>query len=77
MDALAPFQPICMKVFHCPIDTSLNFSQANKLIKELKPQALVAPEPYVVPLPNAPPKSALVIEVKFFLLEILRIFYIY
>lgn len=52
-----------MKAYHCPIDTSLNFSQANKLIKDLRPQALVAPEPYVVPAANAPPKSTLVIEV--------------
>lgn len=61
-EALAPFQPLAMKAFHCPIDTSLNFSQANKLIKDLRPQALVAPEQYVVPSSNAPPKSTLVIE---------------
>lgn len=32
VDALAPFQPLNMKAFHCPIDTSLNYSQANNHI---------------------------------------------
>lgn len=35
-----------MKVVHCPIDTSLNFTQATKLIRELKPGTLVIPESY-------------------------------
>lgn len=43
-----------MKTFYCPIDTSLNFQQANKLIKELKPTILVTPEPYTKPHPAAP-----------------------
>lgn len=30
LDALAPFQPLAMKAYHCPIDTSLNFSQVTK-----------------------------------------------
>ncbi|GBP25152.1 Integrator complex subunit 9 [Eumeta japonica] len=46
MEALAPFQPLAMKAFHCPIDTSLNFSQANKLVRELRPGALALPEQY-------------------------------
>lgn len=46
MDAISPFQPLQMKVVHCPIDTSLNFTQATKLIRELKPGTLVIPESY-------------------------------
>ncbi|XP_055836658.1 integrator complex subunit 9-like [Episyrphus balteatus] len=43
-----------MKAFYCPIDTSLNYQQANKLIKELKPRVLVIPEYYTKPHPIAP-----------------------
>ncbi|XP_013175731.1 PREDICTED: integrator complex subunit 9 [Papilio xuthus] len=46
MDALAPFQPLSMKAFHCPIDTSLNYAQANKLVRELRPRELALPEQY-------------------------------
>lgn len=35
-----------MKAFHCPIDTSLNYSQANKLVRELRPRELALPEQY-------------------------------
>lgn len=49
IDALAPHQPLQMKVAHCAIDTSLNFTQANKLVRELKPGALVVPECYTRP----------------------------
>ncbi|CAG2057815.1 unnamed protein product [Timema podura] len=49
VEALAPFQPLQMKVVHCPIDTSLNFTQANKLIRDLKPGTLVLPESYLHP----------------------------
>ncbi|XP_034833987.1 integrator complex subunit 9 [Maniola hyperantus] len=45
-EALAPFQPLAMKAFHCPIDTSLNFSQAAKLVRELRPRELALPEQY-------------------------------
>ncbi|CAG9580839.1 unnamed protein product [Danaus chrysippus] len=45
-EALAPFQPLSMKAFHCPIDTSLNYSQANKLVRELRPRELALPEQY-------------------------------
>lgn len=31
-EALAPFQPLAIKAFHCPIDTSLNYSQARNTI---------------------------------------------
>ncbi|XP_013789253.2 integrator complex subunit 9-like [Limulus polyphemus] len=49
LDAVSPFQPLAMKVFYYPIDTSLSFSQANKLIRDLKPLHLVAPEVYTTP----------------------------
>ncbi|KAM3960857.1 integrator complex subunit 9 [Aphomia sociella] len=48
-EALAPFQPLSMKAFHCPIDTSLNYSQANKLVRELRPRELALPEQYAPP----------------------------
>ncbi|XP_055845527.1 integrator complex subunit 9 [Episyrphus balteatus] len=54
LQVLAPFQPLSMKAFYCPIDTSLNYQQANKLIKELKPSVLVIPENYTKPHPIAP-----------------------
>ncbi|XP_020706794.2 integrator complex subunit 9 isoform X4 [Athalia rosae] len=62
LDALAPFQPLAMKAVHCPIDTSLNFTQANKLIRDLKPEHLVVPECYTQPPMAAPHRSDLVIE---------------
>lgn len=34
---------------HCPIDTSMNFTQANKMIKDLKPAVLILPERYAAP----------------------------
>lgn len=63
MDALAPFQPLAMKAVHYPIDTSLNFAQANKLIRDLKPEHLVVPECYTKPPPiTVPLRHDLVIE---------------
>lgn len=62
IDALAPYQPLQMKVAHCAIDTSLNFKQANKLIQELKPATLVVPECYTQPPTLAPTLTDLVIE---------------
>jgi integrator complex subunit 9 len=61
-EALAPFQPLSMKAVHCPIDTSLNFTQANKLIRDLKPDNLVIPERYVQAPITAPHRTDLVIE---------------
>lgn len=61
LEALAPFQPVAMKALHCPIDTSLNYSQANKLIRELKPQHLVLPECYTQPPINFPLRLDLVV----------------
>ena len=49
MEALAPYQPLQMRVVYCPIDTSLNFSQANKLLRDLKPKNLVIPQSYTTP----------------------------
>ena len=62
IDALAPFQPLAMKTAHCPIDTSLNFAQANKLIKDLKPAALVIPECYTHPPLTAGHRTDLIID---------------
>lgn len=62
IEALAPYQPLQMKVAHCAIDTSLNFIQANKLIKDLKPTTLVVPECYTQPPSGAPNLTELVIE---------------
>lgn len=62
LDALAPYQPLAMKAVHCPIDTSLNFTQANKLIRDLKPEHLVIPECYTQPPITAPHRADLVIE---------------
>jgi hypothetical protein len=62
LEALAPFQPLAMKAVHCPIDTSLNFTQANKLIRDLKPGTLVLPESYTQPPVTAPHRIDLVVE---------------
>lgn len=62
LEALAPYQPLTMKAVHCPIDTSLNFTQANKLIRELKPSTLVVPQSYTIPPPTHAHRSELVID---------------
>lgn len=65
-----------MKAVHCPIDTSLNFTQANKLIRDLKPEHLVIPECYTQPPITAPHRTDLVIEpvgVSQFLLQLCHI----
>lgn len=59
---LAPFQPLAMKTIYCPIETSLNFQQANKLLKDLKPGNIVIPESYTQPPIMAPHKTDLVID---------------
>lgn len=59
---LAPFQPLAMKAIYCPIETSLNFQQANKLLKDLKPGNIVIPESYTQPPTMAPHKTDLVID---------------
>jgi len=60
--ALVPFQPMAMKVAHYPIDTSLNFTQAKKLIRDSKPGSLVIHERYTRPPASAPGRQDLVIE---------------
>ncbi|XP_063226074.1 integrator complex subunit 9 [Bacillus rossius redtenbacheri] len=62
LEALAPYQPLMIKTVHCPIDTSLNFTQANKLIRELKPGTLVLPECYLQPPFIAPNRPDLVVD---------------
>ncbi|XP_052237573.1 integrator complex subunit 9-like isoform X5 [Dreissena polymorpha] len=61
LDALGPFQPLQMRVCYCPIDTSLSFSQANKLLKDIRPQHLVVPESYLTPPTSVTQRPDLVI----------------
>jgi len=65
LEALAPYQPLTMKIVHCPIDTSLSFTQANKLIRDLKPSNLLVPQVYLNPPLSAPLRSDLVIQGSF------------
>jgi len=62
IECLIPYQPLAMKTLYCPIDTSLNFHQANKLIKDLKPSLLVTQEEYLVPPKNHPHRIELIID---------------
>uniref|UniRef100_K1PRM0 Integrator complex subunit 9 n=1 Tax=Magallana gigas TaxID=29159 RepID=K1PRM0_MAGGI len=62
LEALAPFQPLQMKVCYCPIDTGLSFSQANKLMRDLKPGHLVVAESYVQPPSNLSHKTDMVVD---------------
>lgn len=62
LDALAPYQPLAMKISYCPIDTSLNYAQANKLIRDLRPLHLVIPDHYVQAPVVYPMNADLVIE---------------
>lgn len=52
-EALAPYQPLSIKVVHCPIDTCLTFVQANKIVlQELKPSNLLLPKSYIEHRPD-------------------------
>ncbi|KAK3577284.1 hypothetical protein CHS0354_008377 [Potamilus streckersoni] len=62
LEALGPFQPLQMRVCYCPIDTSLSFAQANKLVKELRPTQLVVSETYLLPPAGMPQRTDLVVE---------------
>jgi integrator complex subunit 9 len=62
IECLAPYQPLAMKAIYCPIDTSLNFQQTNKLLKELKPNLLVTHEEYLNPPRNHPHRTEFVID---------------
>lgn len=72
LEAVAPFQPLAMKIAHYPIDTSLSFNQANKLIRDLKPNQLLVPEQYTVPPPLHHHRTDLVIEREFPVLSFKR-----
>lgn len=61
-----------MKVVHCPIDTSLNFTQATKLIRELKPGTLVIPECYTRNPQTSTQRNDLLIDVVRILFGFLR-----
>ena len=69
LDALAPFQPLQMRTVHCPIDTSLNFSQAKKLVRDLKPGMIATPKCYTSPPASASQRTDLQ-------LELVRLFYL-
>ncbi|KAJ6642708.1 Integrator complex subunit 9 [Pseudolycoriella hygida] len=51
-----------MKAIYCPIETSLNFQQANKLLKDLKPGNIVIPESYTQQPTMALHKTHLIID---------------
>ena len=57
LECLAPYQPLAMNCYFTPIDTSLYFSQANKLIRDLKPQTLLMPAQYAAPAAMAPHRT--------------------
>src|SRR5699024_7304158 len=46
LEALAPYQPLAMKVIYCPIDTNFTYIQANKVIRDLKPANILLPYNY-------------------------------
>ena len=50
-EAIQPYQPLMMKIINCPIDTSLTFLQANKLVRDLNPKNLIIPTQYTQPPP--------------------------
>jgi len=51
-----------VKAFYCPIDTSLSFVQANKLIRELTPAHVVISRRYRVPPTSFSQRPDLVID---------------
>ena len=60
--ALAPYQPMSMRVVHCPIDTALNYAQTRKLLTDAKPRNLIIPARYSQPPPSAPNRQDLMID---------------
>ncbi|CAG7668628.1 unnamed protein product [Allacma fusca] len=62
VECISPYLPLSMKIQYSPIDTSLNFQQANKLIKELKPTRLVTHADYLVPPKEFPDKTEFTID---------------
>ncbi|XP_065186535.1 integrator complex subunit 9-like [Sycon ciliatum] len=59
---LAPFQPLAMKALYNPIDTRLNFPQANRMLQELKPAQVVAADALLQPPPTMPQRSDLCLD---------------
>ena len=53
-----------MRAVNCPIDTSLNFNQAKKLVRDLKPGFIAVPKQYTVPPPSAPQRSDLQFDIE-------------
>ena len=51
-----------MQAFHCPIDTSLSFVQANKLIRELNPAHVVVSRQYTVPPTSFSQRQDLIVD---------------
>lgn len=49
LEALAPYQPLAIKVSYTPIDTSLNYQQVNTILSDLQPKNLLVPQAYTVP----------------------------
>eukprot|EP00795_Rhopilema_esculentum_P000765 gene765-10494_t len=64
IEALSPFQPLAMRACYCPIDPRLNFTQVNKLIKDLRPKEMIAPAKYLKPPPLQPHRTDLSINVE-------------
>ena len=46
LEALAPYQPLAIKVCFTPIDTSLNYQQVNTILADLQPKNLLVPHTY-------------------------------
>ncbi|OQR68881.1 integrator complex subunit 9-like [Tropilaelaps mercedesae] len=65
VDAVAPFQPISIKVLYYPIDTSLSFAQANKLLRDLRPNILLSHKQYSEPPAMCPARAELALEPEF------------
>lgn len=65
VDAVAPFQPISIKVLYYPIDTLLTFSQANKLLREMRPNVLVSHNVYNEAPANITNRSEVALEPEF------------
>jgi len=51
-----------MRAIHCPIDTALNFTQARKLVRDLRPGCLALPECYTRPPKATPSRVELTVE---------------
>lgn len=61
---LAPYQPLAMKAFWCPIDPRLDFSQAKRLIRDLQPRHTVIPEAYLYSPLTMPQRTDLQLELE-------------